>query len=48
MWGRRIVTAFVMEAEAVCRVLRHLGLETEAQAIVPARPPPGGAPLWES
>ena len=42
------MTAFVMEAEAVCRVLRHLGLETEAQAIVPARPPPGGAPLWES
>ena len=46
--GRRIVTAFVMKAEAVCRMLRHLGLETEAPAIAPARPPPGEALLWES
>lgn len=39
--GRREQLAFIMERDAIERILPHLGLPTESPFVAPARPPPG-------
>ena len=38
--GRRKVLAFLTDSKAITKILRHLGLPTDAPAVAPARPPP--------
>jgi hypothetical protein len=38
MW----IIAFVLEREAIVRILRHIGKETEPPEVLPARGPPQG------
>jgi len=46
--NRMTVVATVLKREAVGRILSHLGLETTAPMIHPARPPPTQKEFWDS
>jgi hypothetical protein len=36
------IIAFVLEREAIVRILRHIGEDVEPPAVLPARGPPQG------
>lgn len=45
--GRRKVLAFLTDPSVVRKILAHLGLETRALPVVPARMEEGDLRLWE-
>jgi hypothetical protein len=46
--NRMTIVATVLKTDAIVKILSHLGLETTAPMIHPARPPPTQEVLWDS
>ena len=46
--NRMTIVATVLKRESVVKILSHLGLETTAPLIHPARPPPTQEVFWDS